>query len=227
MHTSYGCLGAGDGRSPPKDLYDAHPEWFWPRDDPTAYGQLCWSNSSLQAFMLETVRKILRAQPHANIVSVSQNDNGLYCQSPAEMAIIKAEGTPGGAMFRAVNFIADGLLDEFPDVAIDTLAYQWSRPAPKITKPRDNVIIRLCSIECNFGAPLTDPSNAPFQTDIVNWGKLSERIYIWNYVTNFGHYLAPFPDWFSLGPNVQFFFDHGVKGASPSDGGALFRPITL
>ena len=75
--------------------YAAHPEWFWPRDNPTVYGQLCWSNSSLQTFVLETVRKILRTQPHANIVSVSQNDNGHYCQSAAEMAIINAEGILG------------------------------------------------------------------------------------------------------------------------------------
>ena len=34
-------------------------------------------------------------------------------------------------------------------------AYQWSRHPPSITHPRENVIIRLCSIECNFGAPLT------------------------------------------------------------------------
>ena len=44
-------------------------------------------------------------------------------------------------------------------------ADQWSRPAPKVTKPRPNVIIRLCSIECNFAVPLTDPSNAKFQAD--------------------------------------------------------------
>ena len=50
------------------------------------------------------------------------------------MAIINAEGTPGGALYRAVNKVADGLKDEFPNVAVDTLAYQWGRPAPNITK---------------------------------------------------------------------------------------------
>ena len=59
---------------------------------------------------------------------------GNYCQTPEEMAIINAEGTPGGALYRAVNKVADGLKDEFPNVAVDTLAYQWGRPAPKITK---------------------------------------------------------------------------------------------
>ena len=63
------------------------------------------------------------------------------------MAIINAEGTPGGALYRAVNKVADGLKDEFPNVAVDTLAYQWGRPAPKITKvPLDAYVLPACSL---------------------------------------------------------------------------------
>ena len=91
-------------------------------------------------------------------------------------------------------------------------ADQWSRPAPKITKPKPNVIIRLCSIECNFAVPLTDPSNAKFQADMANWALASNRTFIWNYITNFHEFVAPFPDWYSIGPNVRFFQEHGVTG---------------
>ena len=42
------------------------------------------------------------------------------------------------------------------------------------------MIIRLCSIECNFAMPLTDPSNAPFQKDMNKWAAVSNRTYIWN-----------------------------------------------
>ena len=78
-------------------------EWFWPRDSPDLYGQLCWSNASLIEFMIVQVKAILKKQPGANIISVSQNDNYHYCQSPEEMAIIKEEGTPGGSLFRGVS----------------------------------------------------------------------------------------------------------------------------
>lgn len=94
--------------------------------------------------MIGQVKKILTDNPTATIISVSQNDNGAYCQTPEELAIIKEEGTPGGALFRAINVIAAAIKDEFPAVAIDTLAYQWSRPAPSHTVPLPNVIIRLC-----------------------------------------------------------------------------------
>ena len=62
------------------------------------------------------------------------------------MAIINAEGTPGGALYRAVNKVADGLKDEFPNVAVDTLAYQWGRPAPKITKVPLDAYLYACSL---------------------------------------------------------------------------------
>ena len=42
------------------------------------------------------------------------------------------------------------------------------------------VIIRLCNIECNFAEPLDSPANAPFQKDMGNWAKISNRTYIWN-----------------------------------------------
>ena len=158
------------------------------------------------------MKQQLKAQPEATIVSVSQNDNHNQCEDPAELKINEAEGTPGGALFRAVNVIADGLKAEFPTVAVDTLAYQWSRPAPSITRPQKNVIIRLCSIECNFAAPLTDPSNQKFQADMENWAKVSNRTFIWNYITNFGNFIAPFPDWYSIGPNVRYFQSKGVTG---------------
>jgi hypothetical protein len=49
-------------------------------------------------------------------------------------------------------------------------------------------------MECNYAAPLSDPSNAEFQRDIVNWSKVSNRIFIWDYITSFANYIIPFPN---------------------------------
>ena len=112
-----------------------------------------------------------------------------------------------------MNAVADALAVEFPHVAFDTLAYKWTRSAPTSgLKPRPNVIIRLCTIECDFAHPLTHENNAPFQKDMVAWAALSKRTYVWDYVTNFQHYVAPFPNWHVLVPNLRFFHEHGVQG---------------
>jgi hypothetical protein len=98
-HTSYKLLGnwSASGkywrRGPPTVGWDGTPlppEWFWPRNM-TTYGQLCWSNKSLVEYITTRVKGFLRSQPDTNIISVSQNDNHDYCQSPEEMAIIDAE----------------------------------------------------------------------------------------------------------------------------------------
>ena len=180
-HTSYNILGGATGSlKPPPALFQKHREWFWPRDDGDVYGQLCWTNRSLVAFVIQQAKTFLREQPAANIISVSQNDNGRYCNSSEEWDVIAQEGSPMGPLLRGVNQVADALAVEFPHVLVDTLAYQYSRPATKLSKPRSNVVIRLANIECNFAEPLTHPSNQPFQKDMNAWAAISNRTYIWN-----------------------------------------------
>ena len=75
--------------------------------------------------------------------TAAQNDNSRYCKDPAELAVIQEEGSPIGPLLRAVNQIARSLADEFPLVAVDTLAYSYTQPPPTVTRPERNVIIRL------------------------------------------------------------------------------------
>ena len=77
-----------------------------------------------------------------------------------------------------MNRIAKEVAKKFPHVLIDTLAYQYTRKAPNTPVPEPNVIVRLCSIECDFAKPLSDPVNAAFDRDLVAWGKLTSRLYM-------------------------------------------------
>jgi hypothetical protein len=115
--------GPRQGAGPPTALFNTHREWFWPRDrGPTAAGQVCWTNASLIAQLILATKSILRSQPDARIISISQNDNLNQCQSPEEMAVARSEGSPAGPLLRAINAIAAAIEPEFPQVAIDTLA---------------------------------------------------------------------------------------------------------
>jgi len=123
------------------------------------------------------------------------------------------EGSPSGTIINFVNQIAQAIETEYPDKAIDTFAYQYSRKPPRTIKPRPNVIIRLCSIECCFAHPLaTCPENASFLADLKGWSGICNRLYVWDYVTDFAHYLMPFPNFSVLKPNLQLFAQHNVKG---------------
>jgi hypothetical protein len=123
------------------------------------------------------------------------------------------EGSHAGSLLHFVNQVAERIEARFPDKWVDTLAYQYTRKAPRNVKPRRNVIVRLCSIECCFSHPLpTCPENASFKADTEDWAQVAHTLHVWDYVTNFAHYVMPFPDLRVLQPNVQFFVENNVRG---------------
>lgn len=202
---------------PPSKYFEEHPEYYSEINGKrqAAWAQLCLTNPDVLRIAIEQVKEWIRNDPKADIFSVSQNDWGGNCQCASCRALDEAEGSPAGSLITFVNAVADEIAEEFPSVLIETLAYQYSRKPPKTVRPRPNVVVRLCSIECCFGHPLAEddyPHNVSFRDDIIGWGKLMDRLYVWDYVTNFAHYLMPFLNLRVLKPNIQFFADHGVKG---------------
>ena len=201
----------------PDELFDEHPEWFSERDGVRVGGegvrsQLCLTNEDVLDFVELRVRRRLDDHPEAGIVSVSQNDWEQRCLCAQCSALEGQDGSPAGPLLRFVNEIADRIAPDYPEIAVDTLAYQYTRRPPENVVPRDNVIVRLCSIECSFLHPLESETNAAFGDDIRGWNEICNRLYVWDYVTNFGHYILPHPNLRVLAPNVRFFVEHGVKG---------------
>jgi hypothetical protein len=199
---------------PPEKYFATHPEWYSLIKGKRTHdnAQLCLSNPELRDFVVQRVKEWLREAPDAQIISVTQNDCHGACECPQCRAIDEAEGSPSGSMLAFVNYIAEKIEPEFPNVAVDTFAYQYTRHPPKTIHPRPNVIVRLCSIECNFREPLDDPSNAAFLADLTTWSRICRRLYVWDYVTDFAHYVLPHPNWFVLGPNLRLFQTYNVKG---------------
>ncbi len=199
---------------PPEKYFDAHPEWYSLVKGKRTHdaAQLCLSNPQLRDFMVQRVKESLREAPDAKIISLTQNDNLGWCECPECQALDDAEGSHAGTMLAFVNYVAEKIEPEFPNVMVDTFAYQYTRKPPKTIKPRRNVIVRLCSIECDFRAPFDQPSNAAFMADLEGWSKICPHLYVWDYITDFSDYINPFPDWFSLAPNLRILQQHGVRG---------------
>ena len=167
------------------------------------------------AKVIKNVRDVLEKDPTVNIVSISQTDTEEHCECEACLAIEAEEGSPAGVLLRFVNAVAENLEADYPNLTIDTLAYKYTRKAPTKTVPRDNVCVRLCSIECHFNHPLTTASCATcsaFCNDMAEWSKICENIYVWDYTTDFSYYLSFFPNLHVLRENMQFYADHNVKG---------------
>ena len=201
---------------PPKTHFAAHPEWFSEIDGRRTgeRAQLCWSNRELVAFVAEEIKRRLRAEPGARMVGVSQNDWRGYCQCAECASLTRAEGSPAGPNLKFANAIAEEVGKEFPDVLIETLAYQFTRKPPKTIRPRRNVAVCLCSFECSFSVPFAESNHANtkgFCEDLRGWGKICRNLFIYNYATNFRNYLFPFPNIYSMAPNYKLFLENGAR----------------
>jgi hypothetical protein len=113
---------------------------------------------------------------------------------------------PSGSIIYFVNKVAR----EFPDKIISTLAYWYTRKAPKNIKTEPNINIMLCNIESTREKPVFETDLA-FTKDLQDWAKLSEDILIWDYNIQFASPLSPFPNLHTIGPNIKFYTDNNVR----------------
>ncbi|MCK0156437.1 DUF4838 domain-containing protein [Cellulophaga sp. F20128] len=190
---------------PEEYYYKSHPEYYALRGDKRLPTQLCLTNIKVLQIVKDSVAMLFKKYPGATVVSVSQDDNQQHCQCEDCSRIDTEEGSPSGTMIRFVNKVAA----EFPTKTISTLAYQYTRKPCK-TKPLDNVLITLCSIECDRSAPIEEKCK-DFADDLKGWGKISNNIRIWDYTTQFTNFLSPFPNLHTLQSNIQLFRDNNAK----------------
>ncbi|MBK7106928.1 MAG: DUF4838 domain-containing protein [Ignavibacteriae bacterium] len=208
VHTFYRFM-------PPSEFYDKHPEYYSLIDGERIHenAQLCLTNPEVLEIVTERLKKVMIEEPSNLIYSVSQNDWRNPCQCENCQAIVKREESESGVVVWFVNQVAEKIKKEFPDKYVGTLAYQYTRNAPKNIKPNENVVIRLCSIECCFSHDFTScPENQEFLTDLNDWAKISPHLYIWDYIVNFSHYILPYPNFYVLQPNIKTFHENNSIG---------------
>ncbi len=205
-----------------KDKYfESHPEYFALRDGERMPTQLCLTNENVCKIVTDEVIELLknRHDPNAalQIVSITQSDNQKYCQCDNCKKLDEENGSQAGTMLTFANKIAAAVAatGQYDNVAIDTFAYQYTRKPPKLVRPLKNVIVRLCDGECCFADTLDDSTcerNINFMSDLKGWGEICNRLYIWDYATNFRNTTCIFPNFGVLQRNMQILYEHNAKG---------------
>ncbi|HIJ73065.1 MAG TPA: DUF4838 domain-containing protein [Candidatus Hydrogenedentes bacterium] len=216
---------------PPEKYFADHPEYYSEIDgrrmapvDLEGYdylnkntrSQLCYSNPAVADALIAELLPRMRANPGVLVWEVSQQDGRSNCECAACRAIDKREGTAMGSLLTCINRVADGIKDEFPNNYIETLSYLYTRQAPKNLKPRENVIITLCNIECNMAFAMDDATaveNRTFMKDIRDWEPIATNLYFWDYPDSCAHAQAPFPNFHTIQPNMRIWADAGFTGA--------------
>ncbi|MFA6200154.1 MAG: DUF4838 domain-containing protein [Bacteroidales bacterium] len=198
---------------PRAKYFETHPEYYSLVNGKRVHDQLCLTNPDVLNIVVEQLKEEMKKQPNVKVWSVSQNDNYSYCTCDKCREINEREGSPSGTIIAFVNEVAK----HFPDKTISTLAYQYSRKAPKTIKPEKNVQIMLCTIEEDRNRTIEqegkddlkkNPNAQTFANDIRDWGKISDNIFLWDYEVDFAYSISPFPNLHVLKPNIKFFKDN-------------------
>lgn len=206
---------------PPARWAKDHPEYFAllngqrKLEEGGGGPQLCMSNPELIGVVKDAVREEIRKNPTARNINIAQMDNESYCTCPNCAAIDAREESHAGSTLAFVNAVAERIEKTNPDVLISTYAYLYTRKPPKTIKPRRNVMIQLCSIECCDFHPIDDascPLNRSFCADMAGWQRIANNVFIWHYNTNFKGYVLPFPNLRSIGKSVSYFAQNNGKG---------------
>ena len=209
---------------PPKEFFPRHPEWYSMIGGKRVgdQGQLCLTDPGLRAAFLAKLLETIEASwakaktagtPPPPVFSVSQNDCLNPCQCERCQAIARSEESECGPLLDFVNFLADGIKDRYPEVYLDTLAYQYTQKAPKKIKPRDNVIIRLCDTGSDPTKPITSAANTAFREHLSRWGRIAKNCRVWDYAVTYANPVGmPMPTAQTFGPDYRFYAEHNVEG---------------
>jgi hypothetical protein len=207
---------------PPDRYFADHPDYFSLKDGQrkcTGDSQLCLSSPGVFKVVVDALVAEAKANPKELTLGLSPNDAGDgSCECAACRAADAKFGSPGGTLLDFVNRVAAAVQAALPDrkIWVDTLAYQYTEraPTPGTIAPATNVLVCLAPIyACDGHSLASDPQNKNSNEALLTWSKIAPgHLQVWHYVTDFAHYLQPYPDWDELGADMPYYLTNGVTG---------------
>ncbi|MBR4882020.1 MAG: DUF4838 domain-containing protein, partial [Clostridia bacterium] len=158
---------------------------------------ICYSDPENMEKALTNTRELLEAKPTINLVGLIQADSDKYCRCDRCAAIYREHGR-AGTVIQLVNYVAENLEADYPDVCYASMAYNWSSTPPKSDlKYRDNVILYHAPITLCPSHEYTDKDckyNKGYTENIASWQGRAGKFYLWDYTGSFGDCMTPCPD---------------------------------
>lgn len=193
---------------PPAEHFSKRPEWFALKEDGNRSAhELCLTNPELREFLAQRVLSDLRSRNgKVDYYWVSQNDGGAtacFCERcTAERVAHGGNDRWSANNIGFASHIADLVKQEFPNVLIKTLAYNYTRPAPEKMTASDRVLVEICG---NF-----KPGDDAHRTLVRDWSKVARNISVYTYGgSNYG-YWWPYPNVREHGMQYPWALESGV-----------------
>ena len=145
---------------------------------------------------------------YPNRFTISPNDNAIVCQCRQceFLGNTKDNATP------AVTRFVERLAQRFPKHTFFIPAYLTTKTVPDHKLP-PNVGVFLSAIDYPRAVGSVDsPEAQAFFRNLEAWKKVTDTVYIWDYICNFDDYLTPYPILYVMQERFREYRKHGVKG---------------
>lgn len=207
---------------PPSVYFKEHPEYYSLYNGKRQATQLCLSNEAVFEHAVAYFKQRVLENPQATYWSIAPNDDIGSCTCEHCQAIDKREGGAQGSLIHFVNRVAA----QFADKKFTTLAYLQTANAPVHLRVADNVSIILSNIDAfRKGDIGTEPSAATFRRQLRDWKSKAKHVFVWDYLTQFTNYLAPFPVQGTLEKNLNYVKQQGAEGVFLQGGGSSYSDM--
>jgi len=198
----------------PTDQYFAeHPEYYALVNGKRQPSQLCHTNADVIRLSIEKTCEIFRTHPEVTITAIGPNDGRGFCDCESCRKLDEENGGRSGSFFYFVNRIAEGVKKEFPNNSLISLAYlDYAQPPTKL-KVDDYIIIQLCTDSHAWKYQFCFQwESDQFQQMIKAWHAVNAKLFIWDYTTDYVHYLVPMANWPVVAGNTRFMIENGAAG---------------
>lgn len=203
-------------------LYESHPDWFALQGGRRVTNALCLSNQALLEYLEQRVRELITQEirhsqeqhrPGKLIYNLSNSDVHITrCQCPRCNEL--AGGTQGNSQVTllALNSLAGKLADDYPEVRLETLAYNDTEPVPTV-RAASNVQVTLADTVSSRAVPAGHLLQRGWVSKVRGWSKIAGHLRLWLYGWSY-EYLGepPVPSEFAIPDNYQLYHASGVEG---------------
>ncbi len=162
-------------------------------------GQYDFSNKKAKKLASETLGQKLKTldQEAEKYIVLEHEDRGSVCKKG-----VGGKRSPSSLFLDYTSYIAK----EHPGYRFLHQAYLWSKKPPlNHKKLPENLGVLFAPIEADFSKPIHSKRNGYLHKYLKRWGKKSDEIFIWHYITNFGGYIFPYPNLNALDRDIKDF----------------------
>ncbi len=190
-------------------------------------GQVCMSNSTVRSIFAGLLRDYIDAdraaidtagtgEPYPTMYSVCPEDGGegqCYCTSCVAKAA--TYGSYAGVVLEFVNYLANDIAQDYPEITLTTLAYGYYLDPPSNIQPVSNVMIRMAhGQKSDRFRSINHTVNSVPKQRWTDWSAICGDMGIhdyWTYPAVCDNYAWPYAFINDLADSIKSYYNFGVK----------------